>query len=301
MRKFIKTGLCFLIFLVAMLFVGENLVRQVPNPYKFKYNWIIQKGKKVETLVLGNSHTFYGIRTRYFKTKSFNLANVSQDLRYDYYSLSSFSYPRLKTVILPISYPSLFQNPLEEDLEWYRCSFYKIYMKCPYHSWLSRYNFELSCLSIFQAKLTKYFQKEKDCGCDVDGWGTLFTLKNKNHKTWNTSDATMAISRHSFNNPDFEKYNIDYFNRIANYCYLHKIKLILITTPTWKAYYLHLHKQQLNKMYSLIHHVCRKYHFSYYNYLKDNRFTENDFYDSDHLSDIGAIKFSKIIRQDLHL
>jgi hypothetical protein len=39
---------------------------------------------------------------------------------------------------------------------------------------------------------------------------------------------------------------------------------------------------------------------SYVDYLKDHRFEANDFYDSNHLSDVGAIKFTKILDNDIN-
>lgn len=74
--------------------------------------------------------------------------------------------------------------------------------------------------------------------------------------------------------------------------------LVLVTTPTWHAYYDRLDNKQLEKMYNLIHEIQTADDLPYYDYLKDPRFTADDFYNSDHLSDKGAKKFTDILISD---
>ncbi len=43
----------------------------------------------------------------------------------------------------------------------------------------------------------------------------------------------------------------------------------------------------------------QKYNLGYYNYLKDDRFSAEDFFDSDHLNTRGAEKFSRLLRDEI--
>ena len=52
-------------------------------------------------------------------------------------------------------------------------------------------------------------------------------------------------------------------------------------------------------MYEIIEEMKQKYGLPYYDYLKDARFEADDFWNSDHLSDKGAVKFTKILQQEL--
>ncbi len=86
---------------------------------------------------------------------------------------------------------------------------------------------------------------------------------------------------------------------IAEFCKSHNIQLVLITTPCWSSYYDNLDKKQLDRMYELTHKFQQEYQLPYFDYLKDSRFDADDFYDSNHLSDVGAVKFSKILNADI--
>ena len=119
MKRFlINTTLIAIISCVVILIAAiriEYLIRQVPNPYKYKFEWMQKNAEDVEVLVFGSSHTFYGIRPEYFKSKAFSLANVSQGLRQDLFLLEYWAdrYKKLKTVIVPISFYSWFSHGLE--------------------------------------------------------------------------------------------------------------------------------------------------------------------------------------------
>lgn len=52
-------------------------------------------------------------------------------------------------------------------------------------------------------------------------------------------------------------------------------------------------------MYQIIDSMRQRYNLTYKDYLKDTRFTAEDFWDSDHLSDIGAEKFTRLLQTDI--
>ncbi len=88
----------------------------MPNPYK--YEWMQENAEEVETLVLGSSHTFYGIRPEFFDSKTFNLANVSQGMKQDLFLIKYWAnrYKNLKYVIFPISFFTWFGHGLEYEV-----------------------------------------------------------------------------------------------------------------------------------------------------------------------------------------
>ena len=93
--------------------------------------------------------------------------------------------------------------------------------------------------------------------------------------------------------------NYKCLKEIAEFCKSHNIKLVLVTTPCWHTYYDNLGQEQLSKVYELTQKITDEYGYQYFNYLKDNRFIAEDFYDSNHLSDVGAEKFTKMLRDTL--
>ena len=301
MKRFLIYTTTVLIPVIVFIGILEVLVRQVPNTYKYKYDWMQNNAEDVEVLILGGSHMFYGIRPDYFDKKTFNLANVSQGARLDLYLLKKWSdkYKRLKMVLVPISFSTWFGKGLENGIESYRCRYYKIYMDCDLYSDFSLYNFALYDFGTAKKNL---LEKKKEIGCDQYGWGTAYKLKNKDLIAWdNGEEADAAVKRHTAKDWESIGRNTEIIKEIADFCKNRNIRLVLITTPCWHSYYSQLDKKQLDKMYELTHALQEEYNLQYFDYLKDERFDADDFYDSNHLSDIGAEKFTKILKNDLGL
>ena len=87
-----------------------------------------KNAENVEIIILGSSHTFYGIRPDILSKRAFSLANVSQDIKHDKYLLEYWAnrYHRLKAVIFPISFSTWFGKGLEYGQESWRCKYYRI-------------------------------------------------------------------------------------------------------------------------------------------------------------------------------
>ena len=302
MKKFLKYCLFFVLPLLIAAIPMEYMIRQVPNPYKYKYEWMQKNADDVEILVFGSSHTFYGIRPEFFKDKAFSLANVSQGLRQDLFLLKYWAgrCRNLKTVVFPISFFSWFSHGLETSDESYRCRYYKIYMDCDLYSDLSLYNLELSDYRTAKGKITKLFTPDTNPGYNEYGWGNTYKLSEKKMDEWNDgSEAEAAVRRHTIKNWDNIDHNYAMMKEFADFCKSHNIQMVLVTTPCWSSYYHNLDSRQLAKMYELTYKFQQEYGIPYYDYMKDPRFEADDFYDSNHLTDKGAIKFTKILNKDI--
>lgn len=301
MRKFLIYSTLFTILGFVPL---EFLLRQVANTYEYKYDWMQRNASEVEVLILGSSHTYFGIRPEYIDGKTFNLANVSQEYTQDLFLLEYWQdkYKQLKKIIVPVSYFSLFINSIEDGDEWYRLRYYQIYMDYNKNLLNPRYNFELSHWPSAKKKFDKLFQTfdYNIIPCDKWGWGSHYRLADKDRTNWD--DIKTAIKRveiHTTSNWKYVEENYTKLENIARFCKKHKIQLVLVTTPCWHLYYNNVNKKQLSIMYNLTQQLLKKYDLIYLDYFQDERFVADDFYDIDHLSDIGAIKFSKIINHDI--
>ena len=284
--------------LPIFVFMGgaEYAVRQIPNYYSYKYNWMDKHAEEVETLVLGSSHSLNGIIPRYLGKNSFNLALPGQTLKYDAYLFFRWAdrCKKLKLVILPISYFSFFMD----HSEWIGETYSKIYLKSPFHSDFSRYNLEMLDFKSLHSKIylwrtgNEEYVKER-------GWLPMY-LKNKNKSTWNLEHNNIhGVKEHTMKSWEFVDNNYKLVSSIIEYCNKNGIKIALITTPQYKDYNIHLDKAQLGKMYELINNLQRTYGVLYLNYLQDDRFCADDFYDPSHLSEIGAEKFTRVLKYDL--
>lgn len=295
MKQFLYKVALFGFIILILLFVGEYSVRYLPNPYKYKHQWMLENAGEVQTLILGSSHTYYGINPDKIGNKTFNLANVSQNYEYDYFLLRKYidQCTQLTNVIVPISYFSFFSLRFEDGKDWWYAINYKIYMDCDIHSDFSKYNLELAHPSVYFGKLKSLFSASKKLEITDYGMGTAYSIDNKLNK-WEDSNA--AVERHTAKDVSSLNANMKWISKIIELCYERGVALTLITPPTWYTYYENLDGEQLTKMYEMIDSLQNKYSFiNYYDFLRDKRFVADDFYDCDHLSNIGADKFSKIL------
>ena len=81
-RLYLKIAL-FLLPLFLVWLALEVFYRQAPNNYSYKDQQLQNVAANVQTLVMGDSHAFYGINPAYFKDPTFNLSNISQSLLTD--------------------------------------------------------------------------------------------------------------------------------------------------------------------------------------------------------------------------
>lgn len=305
MKKFLTYCLLFVFLLLVLSIPLEYLIRQIPNPYSYKYEWMQKNAKDVEILVFGSSHAMYGIRPQYLEGKAFNLAFESQTLAYDYFLLNYFSdkYSNLKTIVLPISYFTLFFR--FEDLDsWWKCRYHHIYMDCQYHPYSLKYKLELahfpSAFQKLKTFLKKKFTNQNLNLIDEYGWGNTYSFSKRDTiNITNTKKVLQTINWQTTEDWSHIDEIISSLEDIISFCRTRNIRLCLITTPTWHTYYDNLEPKQLFKMSQLIDSISKKNNLPYLNYMKDSRFTFDDFYDNSHLNDIGATKFSKILDKDI--
>ncbi|MFI3324514.1 MAG: hypothetical protein SNG59_08020 [Rikenellaceae bacterium] len=69
----------------------------------------------------------------------------------------------------------------------------------------------------------------------------------------------------------------------------------------WHTYRKKMNQTQINDVYSTLKRLNERYEFNFYDFFNDERFVADDFFDTDHLSNIGAEKFSRILADTLAL
>ena len=173
-------------------------------------------------------------------------------------------------------------------------------MDCDLYPDISLHNLELSDFRTAKGKIAKLISPNTDSGYDKYGWGNTYKLSKKDMVKWNDgTEAEAAVKRHTAKSWKYINQNYLQMKELAEFCRSHHIQLILVTTPCWPSYYDNLKSEQLTKMYELTRKLQQEYDLPYFDYLKDQRFEADDFYDSNHLSDVGAIKFTKILDKDI--
>lgn len=284
----------------------EFTLRHIPNAYSLKNEYLQKEAPKIETLILGSSHSFKGVNPAFFDRSTFNLAMVSQPLYYDYRLLEKYrrDLPHLKTIILPISYFSLYSGKFDSgEEEAWRKKNYEIYYQI-HDSKAITDRFE-----IFNTEnkiglkriLRFYFKKDFERDCDRKGWQGKDNSKVTHEDI--IQSGYIAANRHSENlysekTRQLLKNNLDYLNKLIVWAKEHDIRVILFLPPACPEYKDHLNPEQLKETIEYSEAFAQKYRNCYfYNFLNDPDFQESDFFDADHLAVNGAKKLSLKLNQ----
>lgn len=276
----------------------EILLRNTPNDYLFKKQYLDKHSSEIETLILGSSHSFYGINPEYFSSNTFNASHISQSLNYDFEILKKYQeqFKNLKTIILPISYFTLF-GKLEAGSESWRVKNYIIYYDLNSSKSLIDYSEVLSNrINVNVKRIASYYVLgNSTISCTDLGWGTSYNSKNARDLAETGKTAAMRHTR-EINSDKYQQIfqeNIFNLESIIQWSNKNNVKILLLTPPAFKTYRQNLNQEQLKITINTTSDICSKYDNCIYdNLLSDTNFVATDFYDADHLSEIGAKKLS---------
>lgn len=301
LRKFVFKILAFVVPLVFCAILIEFSLRNIPNDYQYKRDYLDTKSNEINTLILGNSHSYYGIDPSYFTTNTFNASYISQSLDYDFEILKKYQnkFENLRYIVIPISYFTLYSN-LANGIEAWRIKSYIIY----YHLGKSNsidQHFELlsNKFNINTKRIWQYYLKcENPISCSSLGWGQGYSsISDDLYKT-----GILAAKRHTLDNLQSEtaikifRENSDVLETILSWAKNRGIKVILFTPPAFISYRQNLSSIQLTNTIQKVEFLCTMHtNCVYYNLLSDSSFVAQDYHDADHLSDIGAKKLSLIM------
>ncbi len=297
---FRKTLLILMLPLAVFLAAYEYAYRHIENSYSLKDKAMKTRRDGIEVLILGNSHTFFGLNPDYFSRPAFNAANVSQDFRHNHFIFFRYAtrMPRLRQIIIPLSFSALWGFLEREDDSW-RMRKYVLYMGDTSVSWTKpEWHFEF--MSVGNRSLWDALKGKDLLQCTPEGTHTGNKLSERDADWQEKWQGPVGRHSHFLKNDsrtlaEALAVNARYLEEILTYCNGKGIKVLLLTAPAWHTYYEHLNAPQYEAIQEYARQVSRTYGITYLNLLKDERFTEDDFYDVDHLNEWGAAKLSRII------
>lgn len=302
MSEFLSKISRFITPLFILFIVLEVVIRLVPNEYSVKHSAFQSRISNIEVLILGSSHSLRGINPHKFDSlNAFSIAMLSQDLDIDYriYFKNIDKLQSLSTVIIPISYFSLFENDDEGELV-NRVLFYNIFydlkINQPYLSmktWslASSYGFRNSVFRVYKSYWTNYVPYTDSLGWMGEG-GRI--NRTEDEFNWN---AQLASERHesgskNLNVTSASKQLVEVISDAES----KGISVILITTPKTRFYLNKLDENKIMKIDSTMNQIELNYsNVQYLNFRNSNEFDITDFRNSDHLNELGANKLSKMI------
>ena len=294
-----------LVIVSALIIYCEVRLRQISNSYSEKRTYLETKLDSIQVLILGSSHAYFGINPDNLELKGYNLAGVSQSLYYDEELTRKYTdrLPKLRIVLISISYFSLWYELYLNNIEGWRDYFY-------YHFWDIKLDkpqcFDLKQISFIDLYGTSYSQNAfrknfkvviNDYNASENGWYGA----DPDIKLDTSEDAAKKIITfyNSLMHEDLLVKNEQYLETIVSELTKKKIIPVLITTPVYKSFSNLMDHGRTEVTDEFVRSICRKYHCDYFDYLKDSRFDISDFDNADHLNKKGAEKFSKIINEDI--
>lgn len=298
MKKFLLRATLFFLIIAALLICGEYVVRRIPNAYSTKREAIAKYGRETETVVLGSSHTYYGVVADSMPS-TLNLANISQAFEYDYRVLDRYidSMPSLQRVIIPVSYFSFFDTPFETTDNSNLETYYRLYLDIDKYHRLSRADFEICSFPSYSGKLKSLLMRKQGPQTSAKGFGLDYTGKQSEKQIKSTAET--AAVRHTNMTNGNESYQRKWFEKLIELCISKGVKPVLITTPVTKDYINLLDNTQLERTQYLTQLYCKKYDIPFYDFSQAEGFTYDDFHDGDHLNRDGAIKFTRLLNNAL--
>jgi len=297
MKKFLIKILLLLLPVFILAVSMEYLLRKIPNGYAERRNYLDKYAGEIEMLILGHSHTWNGIDAEYFLQTVFNAAMGSQSLNIDFEIFCKFrkDFNKLKVIILPISYHSLFFQ-LESSEERWRKAKYVIHYGLKARQLTDHLEiFNNNLTVIFNTIYKNYVNKNDNNLINIDGFDNDEKIEDKvdymrRHGKARALDHTFNIHSKEVNNAFAE--NVEILNLFAEICSQDDILLIFITTPVYHTYRENINYEQFNKMIDAINSFEKYDNVHYIDYFADSDFTIEDYLNSDHLNKIGAYKLS---------
>ena len=276
----------------------EVFYRQVPNNYSYKDQQLQKVAADIQTLVMGDSHAFYGVNPEYFKDPTFNLSNISQSLLTDELLLEKHiaNLPALKTVFVNISYFTLSAKDNALESNW-RKYFYHHNMGITAPS-ISFWNPQRYSMALIQR-----FDKSMDL---VQKYHNNYTIVNATPLGYGMQDASDIVkdkeaisiviaNKHEDNSLDF-KNNTARLQRIIALCKKYEVAVVLLEMPVYTNYYNLLDTQKKEKIKSVLTNLSGVNDTVFYLDLSTNSlFEKQDLRDADHLTNSGAKKCSEYL------
>jgi hypothetical protein len=294
----------FLLLLPFTLIVGliEYRLRYVLNEYSATKAALDAKAGEVQILITGTSHAQNGVAPQFLEVPAFNLGYGSQSLYYDTELVLRYvdSTPNLKLVIFAISYFAL-EYRLTNSSERWRTGFLRQVYGIPSED--GNEGFKLTNYS----RIALYTPKQAIRLASGGFLGSAEAEANVNQPpaivTRGEVSEDFGRRRITFHENLMRQVELPYnVAALERGCALLKgrnIAVVFITVPTHHTYYDQINVKSYQRMQETIKQITEKCGVPYFNYMRDDRFTDEDFVNSDHLNERGAETFTRILNEDI--
>lgn len=306
MKRFVANVLALTIIFVAISAVIEVLLLTKPNTYSYKREYVERHLDDIECLLLGNSHIEEALDPREMGRGVFNMAMSGRAIVYDV-ELAKMYVPlmdNLRVLVVPLDYTAFYfgrdtDNPEDRKLP----DVYEDTYKCMYCKYM---NIRVDGLwywsEILHSRLNfmTRFVKDKKDNIVCDSLGFIPLKLSYRHLNWEHRGLPNPID--TLKKIDMQQYETLYnqYAVLAKTAMEKNARLVLLSTPLYKTAKKYISKEVDREISSFVNRLQRTYpNVEYYNHRFDDRFKDDDYNDSHHLTESGAKKFSNIVKKEI--
>ena len=307
MKKFLRDILLFGIIINVAI---EFLLFLRPNEFSYKRAYVEEHINDIKCLLMGDSYIEMGLNPSMMGDGVFNMAIMGRTTIYDVELAKRYvpQMEQLQFLVIPLAYHHFFfgrkikKETANADVkkkpsglrETRKCMYYK-YMGLRvdgFWYWSELLNSKLDYMS-------RFFRNDEDCR-ECDSLGFFKWDFSKRGDNWMNIDQTSIVDT------TIEANREEQALLYAQYCTLAELagsrgaKLVILSTPKYKTFNNQTNPVIKREMEAFVADLKQKYpNVEYYDYSTDERFVDDDFYNANHLSEFGASKFSKIVKEEI--
>lgn len=307
MKKFLYKVLFFLLPIVILFFAIEIYIRNSPNSFITKADYLNNNLDKIEVLVLGTSHSQNGINPKFFKRNTANLSYGSQDIQIDS-ALFFKEVPKLKSLKKVIFELDYHRMDIENDADFYRIPWYFIFYDVEVKpvSLINKFSLYSTNMTFFNdimiADIKSNSKKQV-----INKYG--FVEANYNNPFAISEYDSIKIQKDSkvFLKNRHKEVSVENFNKnksrieaMITYCNNNTIEFIIVSSPFYYTYVENEIPTKKEKVKTFIDYLTKKYKVKHLDFESDARFHLKDFSNDDHLNADGAKKYSEILSKEIN-
>lgn len=290
----------FLAPLAVLLAVLEWGMARVPDSHTLKRERLAALAGEVDTLVLGASESYYGITPRGLSGTAVNLANTSQALYYDdaLVRLWAERLPRLRRVIIPVSYFTLFFQLHDHPESWRQYQFAQAWGIPPQRP-VDRLDVRRwSRVALYSPRvaleqLRAGFRGTLAPEVDDRGW---YRVPDDVRYDLSPAGAREPLARHhGYMHPEYLAANAALLEDAVAVLRRRGVEVVLLTMPVWPSYQAGMRPAYRAQTEAVLARLVQRYGARRLSFLHEPRLTAEDFMDCDHLSARGAVRFTALL------
>lgn len=278
---------------ICVIFLGiEKALKKIGDNYgyQYKHDYLISHLDKIKVIALGHSHIADGINMIALNDSGFNLAIPSRNMFYDAEIVKEFvpKMPKLKTVIIPLGYNFQYIDQIPDQQ---KC------MMAKYWGYIPSGASPLVKLEILygsKKKIADLLLPSNSVQNNYDSLGHQRLPQQINNKQV-IADLPKTKSKNG-DNTQFVKA----IKEIARICKDNGVRLIAITMPCYHTFTDCTNSQGIAELHALADTMRKVYpEMEYYDFMRDARFDASDFFNASHLNEVGALKFTSILKTEI--